>query len=87
MAKVGHTTKTLTLAKVGLAKLGRQTRLAKDGLAKVGHDRRVVGKEGVQVPGEGVLLIKVAVNDKAGHGVNHFGRRTMLQLGLEPNKV
>ena len=38
LAKVGHTTKTLTLAKVGLAKLGRQKGLAKVGLAKVGHD-------------------------------------------------
>ena len=33
LAKVGHTTKTLTLAKVGLAKVG----LAEVGLAKVGH--------------------------------------------------
>ena len=32
LAKVGHTTKTPTLAKVGLAKLG---------LAKVGHDRSI----------------------------------------------
>ena len=34
LAKVGHTTKTLTLAKVGLAKLGHQKGLAKLGWPK-----------------------------------------------------
>ena len=44
LAKVGHTTKTQKLAKVGLAKVGHQLALAKVGLAKVGHDRaRFVG--------------------------------------------
>ena len=37
-----HTTKTSTLPKVGLAKVGR-IRMAKVGLAKVGFDRRVGG--------------------------------------------
>ena len=38
LAKVGHTTKTLPLAKLGLAKLGWPKGLAKVGLAKVDHD-------------------------------------------------
>ena len=37
LAKVGHTTKTLTMAKVGPGQT-RPKRLAKVGLAKVGHD-------------------------------------------------
>ena len=37
----------------------------------------VVGKEGVQVPGEGVLDIKGVVHDVARDDVNYFGRRTM----------
>ena len=35
---------------------------------------RVVGKEGVQVPGEGVLLTKGVVYDMAQDGVNTFGQ-------------
>ena len=38
---------------------------------------RVFGKEGVHVPGEGVLLIKGVTCDMARNGVNYFGRRTM----------
>ena len=38
----------------------------------------VVGKEGgVQVPGEGVPLIKNVTRDMARDGVDYFGRRTM----------
>ena len=40
--------------------------------------------EGVQVPGEDVPLIKGVVYDMLRDGVNYFGRRTMLHLGLEP---
>ena len=36
-----------------------------------------MGKEGVQVPGEGVLLIKGVVYDLARDGVNTFGHCTM----------
>ena len=39
------------------------------------------------MPGESVLLIKVVVYDMARDGVNYFGRRTMLHLGLEPSKL
>ena len=38
---------------------------------------RVVGKEGVQVPGEGVLLIKNVTYDMARDGVNTLGQYTM----------
>ena len=38
---------------------------------------RVFGKEGVHVPGEGVLLIKGVKYVMARNGVNYFGRRTM----------
>ena len=38
---------------------------------------RVVVKGGVQVPSEGVLVIKGVVYDMARDGVNYFGRRTM----------
>ena len=36
-----------------------------------------MGKEGVQVPSEGVLLIKSVVYDMARDGVNTFGHCTM----------
>ena len=48
---------------------------------------RVVRREGVEMPGEGVLVIKGVVRDMARDGVNYFGRRTMLHLGLEPSKM
>ena len=48
---------------------------------------RVIRREGVQVPGESVLLIKGIVYDMARDGVNYFGRRTLLHLGLEPSKM
>ena len=38
---------------------------------------RVVGKEGEQVPGDGVLLIKGVVYDMARDGVNTSGQCTM----------
>ena len=38
---------------------------------------RVVGREGVQVPGEGVLVIKGVVRDMARDGVNFFGQCTI----------
>ena len=44
MAKVGHTTTTLTVTKVGLAKVGHELRLAKVCVVKVGHDRRQTAK-------------------------------------------
>ena len=40
---------------------------------------RVVGKEGVQVPGAGVLLIKGVVYDMARDDVNTFGQCTSAQ--------
>ena len=42
---------------------------------------------GVQVPGEGVPLIKGVVYDMLRDGVNCFGRRTMLHLELVPSKM
>ena len=48
---------------------------------------RVIVKEGVQVPCDGVLLIKRVVCDMLRDGGNCFGRRTMLHLGLEPSKM
>ena len=47
----------------------------------------VVEREGVQVPSEGVPVIKGVVYDMARDGVNHFGRRTKLHLGLELSKM
>ena len=47
----------------------------------------VVRREGVQVPSEGVLLIKGAVYHMARDGVNYFGRRPKLRRGLEPSKM
>ena len=44
-------------------------------------------KERGQVPGEGVPLIKGVVHDMLRDGVNYFGRRTMLHLGLEPSQT
>ena len=49
--------------------------------------RRVIVKEGVQVSGESVPLIKGVVRDMLRDGVNHFGRHTVLHLGLEPSKM
>ena len=48
---------------------------------------RVVKREGVQVPGEDVLVIKGVVYDMARDCVNYFGQRTMLHLGLELSKM
>ena len=48
---------------------------------------RVIVKEGAQVPSEGAPLVKGVVYDMLRDGVNHFGRRTMLHLELEPSKM
>ena len=48
---------------------------------------RVVKREGVQVPSEDVQVIKGVVYDMARDGVNYFGQRTMLHLGLELSKM
>ena len=52
----------------GFVSLGRKSEEVEVG--------RVVGKEGAQVPGEGVPLIKGVTNDMARDGVNFFGGRT-----------
>ena len=44
-------------------------------------------KERVQVPSEGVPLIKGVMYDMLRDGVNYFGRRTMPHLGFEPSKM
>ena len=44
-------------------------------------------KEGVQMPGEGVPLIKRVVHDMLRDGVNYFGPHTTLHLGFEPSKM
>ena len=41
---------------------------------------RVIVKEGMQVPSEGVPLIESVVYDMLRDGVNYFARRTMLHL-------
>ena len=53
----------------GFASLGRWS--------EEGDVCRVVGREGVQVPGEGVLVIKGVVYDMARDGVNYFGQCTI----------